>query len=275
MRRTIRSVSVLVLSACLTGVAAQETPKAGVPRINFIANEGIMLTVGKEMAILVDALFRESVEPYGKIPEATLAHMETAQTPFDDVKLVLVTHKHADHFHAESVARFMQHNTEALFVSSTQVVEELKASAPGYDAFADRVRILDPTGNEPATLEVEGIKVAALALSHGSGNMAEVTNLGFLLEVNGKRLLHLGDAELNEKSQGPLAKHAIEVDTACVPYWWLLDKDGREFLDHILKPKSVVAVHIPPAEVEEIAHKIRVHMPEVVVFTRPFMSKRV
>jgi L-ascorbate metabolism protein UlaG (beta-lactamase superfamily) len=254
--------------------AAQDESKPIITRINFIANEGLLLMVGTEMGVLIDALFRDSVPPYDKIPGPALEQMETAQRPFEMVKLVLVTHKHADHFDAQSVARFLAHNTSARFVSSQQVTDELKAAVQNYDALAERITSLRPAGNDVAVMEVEGIKVNALALSHGSGNMEEIVNLGYVLEIAGKRLLHVGDAELNEKSKEPLAQHALGVDTACLPYWWLLDEEGRKFVDKTLKPKSIVALHIPLAEVEDIAHKIRAHMPEVVVFTGPFASKR-
>lgn len=273
LRTGFTLILLLSPSFFLAGAKGQDEAKPTIVRINFIANEGLLLMAGKESGVLIDGLFRESVEPYAKIPGPTLEHMETAQKPFAAVKLVLVTHKHADHFSAASVARFLEHNTGARFVSSPQVADELKAEA-SYESIADRVVPLAPAGTDTATTEVEGIKVHALLLSHGSGKMEAIVNLGFVVEIAGKRLLHVGDAEVNEKTKAMLAQHAVGVDTACLPYWWLLDEEGRKFVDKILKPKGIAALHIPPAEVEEIAHKIHVHMPEVVVFSEPMTSKR-
>ena len=107
-------------------------PRAGVTpppaplNVTFIANEGVLLTHGRH-AVLIDALFREFGPGFQHPSDSTREAMETARGPFGDVKAVLVTHHHGDHFHRASVAAHLASNPGAVLVSSQQVLDSLTA----------------------------------------------------------------------------------------------------------------------------------------------------
>jgi hypothetical protein len=88
--------------------------------ITYIANEGVLLRSG-DTQILIDGLFRE-YSSYPFLPQPHQEQLETAMPPFEGVDLILVSHRHGDHFHPEAVSRYLQNNRTTRLVSSEQVV---------------------------------------------------------------------------------------------------------------------------------------------------------
>jgi len=225
-------------------------------RVTYLANEGVLF--GRDdNSVLVDALFREGVKGYDRLDDFRQNYLETGGKPFDKVPLVLVTHKHADHFDAYAVTRFLKENDKAIFASSPQVVELLSAVVGDDPGIESRIKTVDPRGDGKVELSVGELKVDAVRLSHGEDKMSDVTNLGFIVYMGEKRVLHVGDAQLNDITRKPLLRHAVGVDAACVPYWWALDEDGRRFLHDTLKVGRIIAIHIPPDRRDEILSRIR------------------
>ena len=92
------------------GAATRQAPakQEGVS-ITFLANEGVMLSSGTGK-VLIDALFQKYETGYAVPADSTRAALEGARSPFDDVRLILVTHRHGDHVGDTDV-------TEAAFAS--------------------------------------------------------------------------------------------------------------------------------------------------------------
>ncbi|HEY7697922.1 MAG TPA: hypothetical protein VIE88_05865, partial [Vicinamibacteria bacterium] len=111
-----------------------------------------------------------------------------------------------------------------------------------------------------------GIEVQALRLDHEGFPGNVVQNLGHLIEIDGKKLLHVGDALMTREN---FARHRLSsegIDIAFIPYWYLLSEEGRSFVSEQLAPKRIVAIHVPPAEVDDAARKIRRYLPDVTIF---------
>jgi L-ascorbate metabolism protein UlaG (beta-lactamase superfamily) len=264
MRRN--NVPLAVVLFLLPAVTAGAESSGETLSITYLANEGFHIHDGKN-AVLIDALFRAGVSGYATIEPQSLERLESAAPPFDTVRLVLVTHVHADHFDPRSAARHLASNPGATFVSSEQVAGPLRAAATA--GIKEQIRVVDPEGTDAVDVAYGGITVRAVKLSHGLGPMADIANFGFIVQIAGQRLLHIGDADVNTQSTEPLARHAVGVDVACVPYWWLLSRTGRAFIQDELKPRNVIAMHAEPEKAGEIADEIHRHMPEVRLFARP------
>ena len=253
-------------------LAADEKQSNEILAITYIANEGLLLQSG-DKAVLIDALFRGGVSGYARVEAKTLESLETAKAPFDAAQAVLVTHYHDDHFNAESVARYLKSNARAALYTSEQVAERVREAANGGVGIADRIHGYKPSPDEPIIVNASGIKIELIKLSHGGGRFAGVWNLGYIVHLGGKRILHIGDAHFIDASTKPLERFAKNVDVACIPYWWLLDEAGRTYVAETLKPKHVVAIHIPPREAADVTTKIRPHFLDAFVCTKA-MQKR-
>ena len=275
--RGIGSVRLLLLLVCFAlglfgevGSARSDEPSAQPEPvvITYLANEGILVSSG-EKAVVVDGLFRDGVEGYARVEPDTLEKLETNQAPFDQIEMILVTHYHADHFDAASVVRHLAHNPRAKLVTSEQVVERVRSAATEYDSISDRVVGVAPRFKTKTEVEMSGVTVEIFKLSHGAGRFAKIWNLGYIINIAGKRILHIGDAELNRSTQVPLKMHAMAIDVACVPHWLLTTAAGQSFVRDTLKPKHVIAIHVSPRKAVEIAASVRAAFPSATTFTRP------
>lgn len=246
-----------------TRVSQSQTPTV---EITYIANEGVLISAdGKQ--VLIDGLHREYQPAYAFLPPAEREKIETAKPPFDKIDLILVSHMHLDHFHPESVGRHLQHNPKALLVSSQQVVDEIEKNFKDYSSIKSRVTGVTPQWKEKVALKVAGIEFEILRLRHGTGRHATIQNLGHVIKLGGKKLLHIGDADTAVENFEKFNLDEEGIDIAFLPFWFLLGAEEQALVRDHIKPKQILAVHISPGESEKTTAQIKQAFPNAVAFT--------
>ena len=189
-----------LLALCL--LVAASASAQGI-QVTYLANEGVLVE-GGGARILIDALFRDSMDPYTRHARDVQEQLETGGKPYDGIGLALATHFHLDHWDAGAVTRFLRTHPSALFGSTEHGI----AMIP-YDV-RDRARSLWPaTGT--SSLEISGVKVTSFPLDHG-----KTQNLGYRIEMGGRTLAHLGDADPSDENFRRLAA-AGSVDVPSCP----------------------------------------------------------
>lgn len=273
----IIAVIVFVLWPVL-GVAGVASPVAEATRpgtpvdsltLLFIANEGVLIELGAER-VLIDGLHRPYQPMYGALPREIAGGLESAAPPFSDIDLVLVSHRHRDHFHPDAVARYLEASSLTRLVSSPQVVRETLAAGEGLE---EQTVAVMPDPGESVRRSFGNISVEFLGLPHGGGRHAAIQNLGHLVELGGKRILHLGDAVVDSDTFDQFGLSERSVDVALIPYWYLLDDDGRQVVDEHIGPSLIIAVHVPPDEVLSVGEQIAGFYPDAIVFGDPLVSR--
>jgi L-ascorbate metabolism protein UlaG (beta-lactamase superfamily) len=246
------------------GGGAARPPGATV-EVTYIANEGVLIAAG-ETQVLIDGLHRPYRSSYPSLPEPYREQIETAQPPFNEIDVVLVSHAHLDHFHAESVARHLRHNARARLVSSEQVVKEIQ-SAADFAALSSRVTTITPPLKHREKTVVEGVEVELLGVGHGTGRHGMVQNLGHIVTLGGKRLLHIGDASTEDASVfDAFELDRAGIDVAFLPVWFLTSDEGAAIVRERIKPRHIVAIHMP-ADSGRAAAQVRERAPDAVPFT--------
>jgi L-ascorbate metabolism protein UlaG (beta-lactamase superfamily) len=246
-------------------------PQPPTLEITYIANEGVLISSGDKQ-VLIDGLHREDKPQYAFLPAAQQEKIETAQAPFDKIDLILVSHMHPDHFHPESIGLHLKHNPKTVLVSSQQVVDEVAKNFKDYQAIKARVTGATPPLKEKVAMKVAGIDFEILGVGHIHESNSGIQNLGHVIKLGGKKLLHLGDAgrsvEIFEKFN--LDKEGIDI--AFLPTWFLFGNGLAVVREHI-KPKHIIAVHISPGEAERETSQIKQVFPNAVAFTN-MLEKR-
>lgn len=212
-------------------------------RITYVGNEGVLITGGGSR-ILIDALYGNGVPGYLVHSAETARKLEGGLPPFDGVGLILATHFHADHFDAAAVAAHLTANRKARFVSTVQAVDEMR-KLPGWDVLAGRVRGIFPAEGEWERFELGGARVSAISLHHGRGR--PIQNLGYVIEMGGRKLIHIGDTTASKDDLAIYRLGAERIDVALLPYWYLTDADFIRAVDVEISPKSIIPIHIPAA----------------------------
>jgi L-ascorbate metabolism protein UlaG (beta-lactamase superfamily) len=245
--------------------AAAPRPPGATIEITYIANEGVLIAGGGKQ-VLIDGLHREYEPDYPFLPEPYREQIETAQAPFDKIDLILVSHRHRDHFHPESVARHLQHNPKTRLLSSEQIVHEVE-SQPNFDAIRAQVTTVTPPLRQRVATNASGVEVDVLGVGHGSGRHATIQNLGHVVTLGGKKLLHLGDADTDAGIFAAFKLDQQGIDIALLPMWFLTSDRGAAIVRDQIKPKHIVALHLSARQPEREVAEIKERFPEAIAFT--------
>ena len=242
-------LSFVGLSACqatqvVPARAMVQSPVAttGALEITYLANEGFMIAGGGRK-VLIDALFGAGLRGYPVVSTAQRELLEQARAPFADVDAVFATHFHDDHFNAESVLAHLTHNPQAFFFSTNQAADKLKATGK-FDAVKTRIVAQLPKEGERIHSGHRGLHVQLLNIHHGRGRPTE--NLGFIVEIAGKRILHIGDSEAEAAVFQKYELVKDRIDVAFLPYWYFLEDDKKQAVRAHIQPRHIVLMHLPP-----------------------------
>lgn len=244
--------------------AAPPRPPEATVEVQYIANEGVLISVDGRR-VVIDGLHRE-YSSYPFLPEPHQGRLEAAAAPFDGIDLILVSHIHGDHFHPESVARYMQHSSKTVLASSEQVVREMQTHVPQFESIGPRVITVTPPLTQRTSRTVGGIDVEFLGLGHGTRRHSEVQNLGHVFTLGGKKMLHVGDADTAANIFDALDLDQAGIDIAFLPLWFLTDPAGQAVVREHIKPRQIVAIHMP-ARPDSAFDGIRHLFPNAVAFT--------
>ncbi len=271
MRGITRHVTVFV--AATTALAAgaatgssQVVPPAGMEQasVTYVGNSGFLIRAGGKK-ILIDALFDGFPGGY-VVPPAVSGPLLAGLPPFEGIDLILVTHRHGDHFSAAAVQRALASSPGAAFVGPADVVSALS----GVEGRATALEV--PEGQR-RSLEVRGISIAAMPLSHGTppAGRPGIVNLAYVITVGGVKFLHTGDIDVNAIPLSYLQSLGIpdeRVDVAFVPHFLLSTPVPIPWVTEGLRPRVVVASHLQYTGGDTPnAERIRRNFPTAVVFT--------
>ena len=242
--RTQLAVASLMLFAGCTENTPTPSERMAEDRIEitYLANEGFLLTAGNHR-VLIDGLFREGADGYANLSLEQRETVETAQPPFDTVDVVLATHHHADHFHALAVCRFLDSNPLAEFVSTQQALDQMRSSCNNPAALASRVKAGLLSDGSSAPVVLDELRIEAVFLHHGSASPVE--NIGFLIEIGGLTVLHMGDSQATAEDLRAAGLGERTIDLVFAPFWYLIDRRWTPAIEW-LQPGGIVAMHIPP-----------------------------
>lgn len=243
----------------------EEIPQTSKIEVQYIANEGVLIT-SRDKRVLIDGLHRKYADDYAFLPDAERTKIEAAKPPFDKIDLVLVSHYHGDHFHPDSVGLYLKNNPNARFASSQQVVDEVAGKFGEYAAIKDRVAPVQYTLKSRQPMKIAGIDVEILGVGHGTGRHAAIQNLGHVITIGGKKVLHIGDADISDEIFDAFDLEKQSIDIALLPYWFLTSKSGQALIEKHIKPKHIIAVHVGPGEADDIERQVKQSFPKADVF---------
>lgn len=256
---------------CLRLLALLATSAAVVPAqppdvvLTYLANMGVLLRHGGT-TVVVDGLHRGELRTYAAVPPSLLEPLEQARAPFERIDLVLTTHRHRDHFDAASVAARLATDPQVVYVAPRETIEILRQrSAAAADAA--RVRAVVPPAGGEQSMTVAGVAIAVLDLPHNPTPTGSVDNVGYLLDLGGMRVLHVGDADAAAARFDVHGLARRSVDVAIVPFWYLTGEDAA--VRRSIGARTWFATHVPPADAAAVRRQVLARVPEAVVLTTP------
>jgi L-ascorbate metabolism protein UlaG (beta-lactamase superfamily) len=265
----------------MTEVAADSAAK-----VTYIANEGFLIEVAKKK-VLVDALFYDETINWCHAPGAdTLKQMEGADGPFEGVDLILITHRHVDHFAPAVVLKHLAGNAEGIVVGPPQAISKLRAEQAWAGEYKDRVREVDLELFGSTEMTIRGIHLQVHRIRHGAypitdektgksrNKHEDVENLAYLVEIGGVKFIHLGDAFLRENQDyfdgRRFAKR--QIDLVFLEGW---SDETLEVMQKWMSPRKVIFMHMPPEpeKIERLSAYLTSKLPNAVVFRERMESR--
>ena len=276
----------LILIILLLSCSAQEDRSAPLS-LTYIANTGFLLEAGDDK-VLVDAIFSDKTIDYCDLPpDSVLLKMEMAHDPFDDIDLVLVTHYHRDHFDPVKVAKHLKRNPGAILVCPEQANQKMQEDCGDYSDFVNQVKPVSLALGSVAEMTVNDIHVKALRLKHtpymeedprtgeSRDRHEHVENLVYLFEMNGNRIVHVGDTSIgqNEEHLGLLFDDdGIDVAFVSLHDW---TETSMQLFENVVRPDYVVFDHLP-LDAKDLVNTITSFQPgfaEMLAFDEPMESR--
>jgi L-ascorbate metabolism protein UlaG (beta-lactamase superfamily) len=249
---------ILGLFLAAAGMLAASGPaKTGPDAVTSVGISGFLIEAGGRK-ILIDGL--SDFTP-GAVERSILA----GEAPFDGLDLVLATHRHGDHFKAESVGLCLQNHPKAVFVAP-------KDAADQVTGFPGRVFPVQAAEGRRTLLEANGIRTQAMPLSHGTppAGVPGIVNLGYLVTAGSVTFFHTGDIDPSQLT--PVLIQALglteeRIDFAFVPGFFLAMPQPPDFVTKGIRPRVFIAAHLPAAGQEPLDHEaIRRNFPTAVLF---------
>jgi len=203
-----------------------------------ISNAAVFLRYG-ETTLLIDGLYRDNSGWFSAIPDKVLKEMLQGQGELRNIKYLLFTHSHADHFYAPYLIEYLEHNqvTGLCLPPVEQSSVLLKGKAK------EVVLPFDELGRSRLT---EGISIEYLEMRHLDPKFYHVVNRCFLIQAGEKELLFLGDADYRQEAFLPLAGRRIDI-VFVTPVFFNHEK-GKRILREIIQPRKIVVYHLPFSE---------------------------
>ncbi|HEY7568893.1 MAG TPA: MBL fold metallo-hydrolase [Gemmatimonadaceae bacterium] len=271
IRSIVRSAALLGTSAIIVAHAGTGATQSGVS-ITFLANEGVLLSSG-DRQVLIDALFQKYETGYALPADSTRAALERAAAPFNSVDLILVTHRHGDHFHPAPVVRHLLANSGATLVTSKQVIDSLTGRLPAGHGLTPRLVARTTVRGSRRREVVAGISVELLGLPHGGRRHRNVEHLGYIVDLGGRRVLHVGDTDFDESTFAPFRLDTARIDVALLPLWMVTSAEGKRVIERWIRPRQVIAFHVGDDDMEDAPRAVRAAMPTAITFTRSLESR--
>jgi L-ascorbate metabolism protein UlaG (beta-lactamase superfamily) len=231
-------------------------------QVHYIANEGVLIESGDEK-VLIDGLHSYYGDAYMYPDAGTISQMMRGEGIFNGVKLVLVSHIHGDHFDAGMVASFLQNHSQAVLVSSQQVIDSVQKYMQHIDPH--RLIYFDLL-DQSKKFEIGNISLTVFNLPHSGRRFSWIQNVGNLVEVNGVSFLHTGDASFSTETIKAL-KMEDRIDVALMPYWYLLDDTQASNIQKFIRPKHFIALHVPPEGGQKYLQEAKKQRPDVIWFS--------
>lgn len=254
-----------LMVTAISPVAAQDRARP-VLRVTYLANMGVLLE-HRGRTVVIDGLHRGALADYAAVPPAVLQPLEQARPPFQRIDLAMSTHRHLDHFDPASVAARLRADTTLVYLAAGETIDTL-VSQTGVSGRTSRLRPIVPPKVGGVDVSVGDLSVRVLDLPHNPTRRKAPANVGFLVDLGGVEVLHVGDADPVVANFAPHRLVERRIDVAVLPFWYFTGRNRAELLATI-GAKRYLATHVPLADTTDVRSAIDRAMAGVAVLSTP------
>ncbi|MCP4727982.1 MAG: MBL fold metallo-hydrolase [bacterium] len=284
-KKLLRSLSVLFIigfvfishndTACKSHPLQKDKGKPAI-EVTYIANAGFMIKSGDEN-IMFDAL-NKNPWGYHNTPDDFYDRMLNSKAPFDDISTLLISHPHDDHYNTEMVSGLLKENLKIKLLSSILTENRLKEElGEAYTEIQSKIITADPEWGSSMDIDLDGVKCKVLTVDHSDKPENRYKTLSFLLEMNGIKILYVGDL-YSPNNKEYFKKYQLQnenIDLAFLDCYFLLAPEGQEIIDNHIQPDNIVVTHMRPSDFDGQSAGIKQKYPDAIILKEPGEKKTV
>ncbi len=224
--------------------------------LTYTGNMGVFISGGED-SVLIDGLHTKYGDDYLFPPKKMVNKINTDLKP----NAILFTHYHGDHFSAQLTKEYLELNTMAFLYGASQITNN-------FHGFRNRVITIKTDNYSKQTSKLNGITITSFKINHAGKRHISVENIGYIVHINKKKILHVGDTNWLEKINlfDILKLQDEAIDIAILPYWMLLPDNASELIKKYINPKQVIATHISPSIKEKELLELKNRYPKTYFF---------
>ena len=203
---------------------------------------GVLIS-DEQQSILVDGLHDFYGNAY-EYPTKDVVNMLIANDEENFLEIVgnLNTHQHGDHFHETLTSQFLKNNPEVMFIGSDQTCSQIEHQAKGCLGKEDR-----------STFSIGDVEVEGFYMDHANpARLSAIQNIGFLIKINDRTILHVGDSYFNQDLFERLNLSSQKIDLVILPSWMASSDKVRDWIN----PKNILVTHVDPKRKNEIVTSV-------------------
>lgn len=211
---------------------------ANAVEVCHIANAGALIK-GANASVLIDGLIREDqYDGQFHLPSPAMQKAMFEKTGlFENLKLVITTHRHGDHFDAMATRQHMDETNDVQYVMPAEAVDAVKALNPSPEHMTRIRSVPDDTQIE---WTIDDIRVEAYDVFHGPN---QPHNTGYRITIDGKRFFHTGDISASREQLEAAGINELEVDGLLIVFWYGMDEVRKAAMAESWNAKTILPNH--------------------------------
>ncbi|NNL94543.1 MAG: MBL fold metallo-hydrolase [Xanthomonadales bacterium] len=232
--------------------------------VTYIGNHGVMIQHGGQEVIIDGVL--PSLSGWVSPTVTDQNNINGGNAPYEDVEVAGLTHGHGDHVSFTAVNAFLSNQANTRFLASS-------SSGAGSISDQSKVQIINIPRGQQQQLTINGVPVTVIHTRHFNqfGNdFSGVTNLAFLVEIGGKKILHAGDFDYAADNIGFLGLQPGELDAIILPTFnTLISQANFNLINTLLAPGKIIAAHFQSGLIASERTQVLNLLPDAVIFDSP------
>lgn len=207
-----------------------------------VANAGVILSTDEHTLIGIDCFCKDSKGVYEDTPSDIREEL-FRQIEQGDIRSLVFTHEHEDHFCLEDVKEAWLRNVSLKIYGGNKVVEMLKALG------VCETNLVTVTNGDK--VQVETFQIDFLETVHEGARYTDVSNLALLITVGEQKIVITGDAMPQESMFKQIAEWGKKIDGMLLPFPYMGLKSTRKLIEKHLDIDKIFVLHQPRKDADE------------------------
>ena len=207
--------------------------------LRYMGNMGVVISDFEGNQVVIDGLHGNAAA-FNTIPTEDMNALVNGEAPWGETDIVMTSHNHGDHINFTATNALLARNSNALYIAPPQSRSNINP--------ASQISQITPPQLTSEVVTHNGIEVKVLHLIHFNqfnNDFSGVENYGFIVNLGGLKILHVGDAFYSNENYAPFDLTNEGIDVLILPTFnTLLSAENRDLVNSLINPTHIIGSHL-------------------------------